>query len=203
MHFAALNHAQSQPRQNRIATGIALSLALHALLLASWRYHTLRLPDEPEAPRSIAVWLRPPAPKLAPPPQVSTVRPSEAGRRHRPAPGSARRVAPSVPSQAASDEPAIARDAAQAPPAQPDAVAAPRFDPDAARRFARGIADDPDPARRATAVGQFPEKPWQTESRAARAIASTKRGNCKDGLPGGLLAPLFLMLDKKDSGCKW
>jgi hypothetical protein len=37
----------------------------------------------------------------------------------------------------------------------------------------------------------------------ARAISSAKRRDCKDGLPGGLLGPLLLLMDKKDSGCKW
>jgi hypothetical protein len=36
-----------------------------------------------------------------------------------------------------------------------------------------------------------------------RAIGRAKRRDCKDGIPGGLLAPLILLLDKKDSGCKW
>ena len=37
----------------------------------------------------------------------------------------------------------------------------------------------------------------------AKAISKAKRRNCKDGVPGGLLAPLFLAMDKKDHGCKW
>jgi len=86
---------------------------------------------------------------------------------------------------------------------QAPADAAPRFDPDAAKKFAREIASDPDPARAGTAVGQIPPKPLETETKAARAIASAKRRDCKDGLPGGLLGPLFLLMDKKDSGCKW
>ena len=39
--------------------------------------------------------------------------------------------------------------------------------------------------------------------KSARAIAGAKRRDCKDGIPGGLLAPLILLMDKKDSGCKW
>jgi hypothetical protein len=206
MHFAALDRDDTQRQQARFATGIALSLALHALLLLAWRHHTLRLPDAAQPPRPIAVWLRPPAPKLAPPPQASTVRPPQVRPRQRATPGKGQRGAPPVSASPAREPDTVAKDELsipQAPPAQPETAPGPRFDIDAARRFARRIADNPDPARRASAVGQFPEKPWRTESRAARAIASAKRGNCKDGLPGGLLAPLFLMLDKKDSGCKW
>jgi hypothetical protein len=54
-----------------------------------------------------------------------------------------------------------------------------------------------------TALERLPPKPLETESRLARGIQAAKRANCKDGIPGGLLAPLFLMMDKKDSGCKW
>lgn len=66
------------------------------------------------------------------------------------------------------------------------------FDRDAALQVARAMANEPDPA-----------EPYATETKLARAIASAKRRDCKDGIPGGLLAPLILLLDKKDSGCKW
>jgi hypothetical protein len=79
----------------------------------------------------------------------------------------------------------------------------PRFDPEAARKMARSLANMRDPAKEGTALGQFPDKPLETETRAARAIGAAKRRDCKDGLPGGLLGPLLLLADKKDSGCKW
>jgi len=64
-----------------------------------------------------------------------------------------------------------------APPRDPAPPApAPVFDLDAARGMAR---------------------------RLARGIGAARRAHCKDGVPGGLLAPLYLMMDKKDSGCKW
>lgn len=72
---------------------------------------------------------------------------------------------------------------------------APRFDREAAKSAARDIAGELDtsqPALRET-----------HEERLARKIQSAARPNCKDGIPGGLLAPLYLMMDKKDSGCKW
>jgi hypothetical protein len=81
--------------------------------------------------------------------------------------------------------------------------AAPHFDAGAARNFARRIANDPDPAKVGTAVAQFPDHSYNPHTRLERAIGAAKRGNCKDGIPGGLLAPLYLMLDKKNSGCKW
>lgn len=88
-------------------------------------------------------------------------------------------------------------------PPEPAPPEAPRFDPDAARKMARSLAHMRDPAKEGTAIGQFPDKPLETESRAARAIGAAKRRDCKDGIPGGLLAPLILLADKKDSGCKW
>jgi hypothetical protein len=206
MHFAALDRDDIQRRQARFAAGIGLSLVLHALLLALWHNNPMHLPEESEPPRSIAVWLRPLVPKLTKPAPPAAAEPSEPRSRHRAMPGTRRRAAPSAPQAPAGHDEAVVQDELSIPPAspaRPESAPGPRFDVDAARRFARRIAADPDPARRATAVGQFPEPPLQTESRAARAIGAAKRANCKDGLPGGLLAPLFLMLDKKDSGCKW
>jgi hypothetical protein len=69
--------------------------------------------------------------------------------------------------------------------------------------MARELANAPDPAKAGTAVAQLPPKPLASETRAERAISRAKRRDCKDGIPGGLLAPLYLMMDKKDSGCKW
>jgi hypothetical protein len=85
----------------------------------------------------------------------------------------------------------------------PSAPAAPRFDPDAARSMARALANAPDPAKAGTALAQLPPESLETETRAARAIGKAKRRDCKNGIPGGLLAPLLLLMDKKDSGCKW
>jgi hypothetical protein len=89
----------------------------------------------------------------------------------------------------------------QAP--QPTEPETPHFDHEAARKMARSLAHIRDPAKEGTAIGQFPDKPLETETRAARAIGAAKRRDCKDGVPGGLLAPLLMLADKKDSGCKW
>ena len=44
----------------------------------------------------------------------------------------------------------------------------------------------------------------KTSTQLARDIASGKRGDCRTAYAGaGLLAPLVMLLDKKDSGCKW
>lgn len=74
---------------------------------------------------------------------------------------------------------------------------------EAARGVARQVATEKDPARAGTALAQLPDAPIASESRTEREIGSGKRANCKDGVPGGLLAPVFLLMDKKNSGCKW
>ena len=184
--------------QRRIGAGLVLSLAIHALVLH------LQAPAPPavvQGPRPLAVRLRPPPPPPAPrveepTPAVSSPRPV--------------RRAP----QKKTRRPVIAVDPAPEP-SQPDpftveqapqsaeAPETPRFDREAARTMARSLAHIRDPAKEGTAIGQFPDKPLETETRAARAIGAAKRRDCKDGIPGGLLAPLFLLADKKDSGCKW
>jgi len=181
----------------RIAAGVAVSLAVHALVLSGWRFDPVR-PDAP--PRPLAVRVQPPPP---PPPRAETPaapsppaaeRPVRASKPNKPRPVIAVTPEPAAPAQ---PDPFVVE---QAPEPAPDT---PRFDPEAARRMARSLANIRDPAKEGTAIGQFPEKPLETETRAARAIGAAKRRNCKDGIPGGLLAPLLLLADKKDSGCKW
>jgi hypothetical protein len=181
----------------RIAAAVALSLLVHALVLTLQRDDARRA--APEAPRPIAVRLRPP-----PPPPLPQVEDAPAPKK--PAPRTARRAPPRTPRPVIAVDPVPAPaepdpfTVQQAPAPEPDT---PRFDPEAARKMARSLANIRDPAREGTAVAQFPEKPLETETRAARAIGAAKRRNCKDGVPGGLLAPLLLLADKKDSGCKW
>jgi hypothetical protein len=179
-------------RPSRLMAGLGLSFVLHAALLLAWRQGRPEpRPDQP-APISIAVTLRAP-PKVEP-------APAKIGSAAKPAPaaGAKQRTSPAVIAITPSPEAPRAPDAfAVEPPATP------HFDPEAARKFARRIANDPDPARADTAVGQIPPKALETETKAARAIARAKRRDCKDGIPGGLLAPLILLMDKKDSGCKW
>ena len=182
--------------------GLALSLALHAALVFAWRHGKVSPQPVAAARTSIAVRLRPPPP---PPPKSEPAPPRPSATKPAPAAGPKRRVVPDVialpPLTPAA--PATPETFTVEPPAPREADSAPRFDPDAARKLARQLANDPDPAKAGTALAQLPPKPLATETRAARAIGQAKRRDCKDGLPGGLLAPLFLMMDKKDSGCKW
>ena len=193
-------HEFGGPRPSRLAAGIALSLAVHLALLFAWRQGTHVKPEAGIAPsRSIAVWLRP-APPVAPPkaepapPTKSAARPARtASPKHR-IPPDVIALPPHAPAVAPPP------DSFTVEPPQP---AAPHFDIDAARKLARQLANEPDPAKAGTPVAQLAKKQLETETKAARAIAGAKRRDCKDGIPGGLLAPLILLMDKKDSGCKW
>jgi hypothetical protein len=185
-------------RPTRLAAGIALSLLVHMALLWSWR-QGMRAPqlEDRAKPAPIAVWLQHPPP----PPKAEPAKPPASDVTRAPGAAPKRRVAPDVIAR-----PQKAPDAPEAPPVftvEPPEPAAPRFDPEAARKQARRLANEPDPAKSDTPLARLPSKPLATETVAARAIAQAKRPDCKDGIPGGLLAPIYLMLDKKDSGCKW
>lgn len=193
----AISFGAPRQRWRNIGAGVAVSLAVHAALLFAFRYLPDRAaPDEQGVRReSLVVWLRAPEPVVAapaarvPPPEAPAPRRARAKPR---APASSDLIA--IPERA---EAALAPDPfALEPAAAPQG--GPRFDPEAARKLARQIATEPD----STGV-PIPPKPYATETKAARAIARAKRRDCKDGLPGGLLGPLFLLMDKKDSGCKW
>jgi hypothetical protein len=195
----------------RIAAGIALSLVVHALLLATYRQPTTTLPAAP--PERLTVRLRAAPPPPAPPvmikpaekPAAPVPRAQKPLRRPRPV------IAVEPDKRQSTRETYAVEPAPPAPPpAEPaaePATKAPHFDLDAARSMARGmatkLANEPDPDKVGTALERLPKPPLQTESKFERAIKQAKRPDCKDGVPGGLLAPIFLAMDKKDSGCKW
>lgn len=190
-------------RMKRVAFGVVLSILVHTALLTAWRSGG-RPADMPEPSSAIAVRIQPPPPP-APRVETPTPPPAPTPKAERPAPAKK----PSTPRPVIAVPPDTGRAATPDPfvveqrktPAAP--TDAPRFDLDAAKRSARSLANLRDPAKAGTAVGQFPEKPLETETKAARLIGAAKRRDCKDGLPGGLLAPLYLLAEKKDSGCKW
>ena len=107
-----------------------------------------------------------------------------------------------APKAAAVAEPAVVVEA------QPvDTPPPKKFDLDAARATARvvGVQDAPnaDDAPLARLKKQQLADQFQSESKAAKVISAAKRGDCKDGLPGGLLAPLIMLTQKAGTGCKW
>lgn len=219
-YFATPAHAWRDARPRRgIAAAIGVSVLLHVLLLAYYHPQRAVLPPAPTpASAALTVWLRPPPPAPAPAPSQSVAMPrrppvqkeasARAGKpRERVA--DQRTPAPAAPSQGGDSAVAAAPAPAAAPaaPADPFAPAPtpakPVFDMEAARRIARKMANEKDPAKVGTALAQLPDPAIASESKLARDIAGAKRADCKDGIPGGLLAPLFLLMDKKDSGCKW
>lgn len=201
--FEAMS-AEDSRRMQRVGFGIVLSILVHTALLTMWR-SAGRPDDVPEPPRSIAIRIQPPPPPPRveapepPPPPAPTPRGERPARVKKPA--TPRPVIAVPPDTGKAEEPDPFVVEQPQTPATPTET--PRFDLDAAKRSARSLANMRDPAKEGTAVGQFPEKPLETETKAARMIGAAKRRNCKDGVPGGLLAPLFLLADKKDSGCKW
>lgn len=196
------------PNRRGIVLGIAVSLLLHGALITLWRHvqPAARLDTAPRV-ESIAVWIRPLAAR-PPPPPVDVVKP-----KREPKPVSKPKLAPVRETPAAATAPAPGPQAITVVPASPATSAAsadtftqesPKFDMDAARKTARKMAGERDPSKVGTAVGQIPDKPLQTETQLARDIAQGKRGDCRTAYAGaGLLAPVLMLLDKKDSGCKW
>ena len=203
---------QPLPQRRSIALGIAVSLLLHGALIALWRHVQPSVPPD-TAPRveSIAVWIRPLAAKPPPPPPVEVIKPKREAK-----PVSKPKLATARETPAAATAPAASPQAITVVPASPATPAAsadtfrqetpetPKFDMEAARKTARKMAGERDPSKVGTAVGQIPDKPLQTETQLARDIAQGKRGDCRTAYAGaGLLAPVLMLLDKKDSGCKW
>jgi hypothetical protein len=213
---AVIDHVQTpgvdllpdRRQMQRVAACIAISLAVHAMLLSSYRQPR---PAAPPAPASEPLTVRlQEAPKT--PPAVEPTRPEtqpEARPEARPKPAprarTPRRIIAVPPPSAPSSEEKLHVETppAESPPANTPAEATPHFDLDAARSVARQVANEPDPARAGTALERLPPPPLQTETKLERGIQAAKRPYCKDGVPGGLLAPLYLAMDKKDSGCKW
>ena len=184
----------------RMVIGIAVSIAVHALFLAAYRDTSFRtMQVVPDSPTVISVLIAPPPPPEPPVTRTTPAAPSVpvkpvAPRATRPAPPQAVIAVPESPS--AEPDPFVVQQEETAEPA-------PKFDMNAAREVARANAHLRDPSKEGTALAQFPEPALQTESKLARGIRQAKRPDCKDGVPGGLLAPIYLLMDKKDSGCKW
>lgn len=174
----------------RIAAGLVISVLLHVAALVF-----LRLP-EPRPAADQRTWLT--EVRIVPPPPVppkeaehAPERVADAEPRRQPRHAEPRKRAPK-------NESALAAQPAREStlilsPAEP--AAAKPFDREAAKAAARDIAGELGPPQLALRETR--------EEKLARKIQNAARPNCKDGIPGGLLAPLYLMMDKKDSGCKW
>ena len=178
---------------SRITVGIVISLLLHVAAILF-----LRLPEPRHVadPRSwltqVQVRIVPPppipSPAVKPTPQTTAV--AEPRRQQRRA-ESRKKVRdedkPELAAQPVHESTLILAPAESGP--------AKHFDREAAKAAAREIAGDLGAPQAALSETR--------EERLGRKIQNAARPNCKDGIPGGLLAPLYLMMDKKDSGCKW
>ena len=187
----------------RFLIGIGVSIAVHVVLMFAYRHSGTVVPVFAPEPQPLVVFIRPPPPPM--PPRVEQApqpRAEPVAQRSARKPVPKRVIAVPASAQEAPADPFVVQQP-DAPAPAPAAEGTPRFDMNAAKQTARALAGQTKLGREGTAVAQFPEPPLETESKYAKAISKAKRRNCKDGLPGGLLAPLFLLMDKKDSGCKW
>jgi len=225
MNQASLALDQTQPEMPRwpragIVAGIAISLLLHSLLIFGYRLQLPVMPPSGPPAQPMTVWLvpvTPPAPVIAelapPPPEPKPLRPKKKPDEEVRAP---RRAEASSPAPATAPQTAAPR-APQAItlPSQANQQVDPfhpeqgpkKFDMNAALSTARKVANEPDPARVNLPVAQLDKKPLYPEShesQLSKDIASGKRPDCRTSAAGaGILAPLFWLTDKKDSGCKW
>ena len=195
------------PRRSRLVAGLAVSILLHMLLLALWR-----TPSLPPAQLDERRWAQPITPPLSvrivpPPPPEPAVRaepPAASAKPDKPA----ARPAPARAESRLAER--IEPDNAEPPamtvvPSPTDS--APTFDPDAARAAARAMAKDLD-VPSGNWVGEKLKKERELQetrdAQLGRNIANSARADCKTAYAGaGLLAPLIMLMDKKDSGCKW
>lgn len=196
-------HADKRQEHRRFLAGIGVSVTVHILLMLAYRNTgPAPAPAVPEPPSFMTVRIAPAPPRAEPAARQRSAPPAARSAR------SARSARKSTP-QAVIAVP-VSPEQEDAPDAftvqQPDEPApgeAPQFDMNAAKQTARQLAGQTRLGREGMANAQFPDPPLETESTLAKAIGKAKRRNCKDGVPGGLLAPLLLAMDKKDHGCKW
>jgi hypothetical protein len=194
--------ARPQLTSRRVIAGIALSMLAHVALLYAWR--PAAAPPFIPPPTPLVLHLQPPPAPIVPAVEPAPAPAAVPATRSRPAaPRPSRRVIAVAPQPAAASAPEVVVEA-QPEPAPPPPK---KFDLDAARATARivGVQDAPnaDDAPLARLKKREEANAIRTESKAAQAISAAKRGDCKDGLPGGLLAPLILLTQKAGTGCKW
>lgn len=191
-----------------VAAGIAVSLALHALLLFAYRLPA-DAPAPPPRTKVMTVWLQPPKPPVAIA-QVAPPPPDKAAPRQRPAPApaTARPAATTATTTTAAvpalEQPPVAAQAPAPDPLYPDQQPK-QFDMNQALKTARKVATEKDPAKAGTLTAQLEAHPLYPEPRPselAQRIDAAKRPDCKN-TGAGLLSPLIWLLDKKDHGCKF
>lgn len=198
-------------RRPGLVAGIAVSLALHLVLLFGYRLSHAPAHEPPQ--RSMTVWLQP----LKPPQMVARIEPPPRPQPKRDKPEVAKaaprvRNVPTPAQTTAEPQPAVAAQT-QVQPAESQAITLPsapdplhpeqqpkQFDMNAALKTARKVANEKDPARAGLPVAQLddhPLYPENHETQLQKGVASAKKGDClQKGAGLGLLAPLVWAFDK-------
>jgi hypothetical protein len=189
----------------RLVAGLIVSLLLHAVLLT-----LLRAPSAPPQ-RDERRWAQPLTVLLVPPrvfPQpIRAPEPATEPRPPKRAQASASPIAPRMTPPEVGKLPApVAVTPEETTAAAEPAKDEPSFDQDAARKSARGMYDAVKPPVTNWAAEKLnKDKEWKETKmeRFGTAVAKSAREDCRTAHAGaGLLAPLFWLADKKDSGCK-
>lgn len=193
------------PRRHPLLAGIVVSVLAHLALMWFYRPGAPRFVIEPAPARPLAVRIRPPEPVVLPappPPPAVASQPTPKPKAKPRASPRPRAVIALPPSVAEAPEPIAATPSELTAAPQPQAKQ-PAFDIDKARQQARKLANAPDPAKADSPLARLEQRQLEDKTKAAKAMEGARRPLCKDGLPGGLLGPIFLLFDKKDSGCRW
>jgi hypothetical protein len=190
--------------------GLAIALILHLCLCLACRSGP---PPPAGAQEAETLWLAwvPAQREAARPDPAQAVAPASARAARTSRPVSKAPGAGSLAGGRASSLPAGALEAAPEGEPAPGSFATlpataganPRFDPDAAIRLARKLANEPDTGRAGITVAQLDLVRAAEGKEKRNKLSEAHRPYCKDGLPGGLLFPLFLLFEKKNSGCRW
>lgn len=184
-------------RRPGIIAGVAISLALHTVLLFGYRLSSP--PAQQQPARTMTVWLQPPAPpkvvaKVEPPP----IRPEPRRKREpvRAAPPE-RAPAPAAIAQQAQPSPAPQPITATPDPLYPDQQQK-KFNMDEALKTARSVAKEKaSPGTLAAQLEAHPLSPEDHQTQLQKGVASAKKYDClQAGAGAGLLAPLVWAFDK-------
>ncbi len=207
-------------RASYVAAALILSLMLHGLLIFLLRaYHPDSQLESPEtnqfAPLEVHIQLTPPQTALVVPKFVPATNSKQKSASKNTAISASTRperntinnsaldnIAPIIPAETKASEHIVT-----AP--NSNKTGDPKsLDVDQMRNSVGAVVNGIDKERDQTAVGQLRTKPLyapEEETHFAHEIAKSGRPDCfvANGMRGGLLAPLYLLMDKKGTGCKF
>nr|WP_315258533.1 hypothetical protein [uncultured Duganella sp.] len=202
MHAITSFDTPNRLRQPGIVAGVAVSLALHAVLLFGYR---LSIPPTAATPaRSMTVWLQPPKPPVP----VAKIELPPSKREREPVSTRARLAGAAALQRTAEPPP---EQASPTPPTESQAITLPReqdplyadqqakpFNLEEAKKTARKVASEK--AQLGTLTAQLEAHPLYAEpttTELAKKMEKAGKTDCLKSASGaGLLAPLFWALDK-------